>query len=95
VPVEFMQQHDVVLDTDMPIWTPPTSADAAFAKVSVARALQAGLSVRAIKESVCDTLAWHLQRPESERLRLKAGIDPAREHAVLLAWRAAAAQRPK
>ena len=95
VPVEFMEQHNVALATDMPIWTAPTGADAAFAKVSSARALQAGLSVRAIKETVCDTLAWHLQRPEAERLELKAGIDSAREHAVLLAWHAAAEQRPQ
>lgn len=94
VPVEFMQQHNVALAADMPIWTAPTGADAAFAKVNVARALQAGLTIRAIKDTVCDTLAWHLQRPEAERFALKAGIDPAREHEVLLAWHAAAAQRP-
>ncbi|HSY08620.1 MAG TPA: NAD-dependent epimerase/dehydratase family protein [Steroidobacteraceae bacterium] len=93
VPAEFMQQHGVVLETDMPIWSDPTGADAAFAKVSVARALQAGLSVRGIDKTVCDTLAWQLQRPEPERLQLKAGIDTARERAVLVAWHAAAAQR--
>jgi 2'-hydroxyisoflavone reductase len=93
VPIEFMQQHNVALATDMPIWTAPTGADAAFAKVSVARALQAGLTVRAIKDTVCDTLAWHLQRPEPERLGLKAGIDPAREHEVFVAWHAATAHR--
>jgi 2'-hydroxyisoflavone reductase len=95
VPVEFMQQHNVVLATDMPIWNAPTGADAAFARVSAARALQAGLAIRAMKDTVCDTLAWHLQRPAPERLALKAGIDPAREHEVLVAWHAAAASRPQ
>jgi 2'-hydroxyisoflavone reductase len=94
VPSEFMQQHKVSLATDMPIWSDPTGADAAFAKINVARALQAGLTIRAIKDTVYDTLAWHLQRPESERAALKAGIDPAREREVLTAWHAAAAQRP-
>lgn len=92
VPAEFMQQHNVALATDMPIWTAPTGADAAFARVSVARALQAGLTIRAIKDSVCDTLVWYLQRPEAERITLKAGIDPAREREVLAAWHAAAAR---
>jgi len=91
VPVEFMQQHDVALATDMPIWNAPTGADAAFAQVSVVRALKAGLTIRAIEDSVCDTLAWYLQRPEGERLALKAGIDPAREQAVLIAWHTATA----
>jgi 2'-hydroxyisoflavone reductase len=94
VPVEFMQQHGVVLATDMPIWNVPTGADAAFAKVNVARALQAGLTIRAIKDTVCDTLAWHLGRPAPERLALKAGIDPMREHEVLVAWHAAAVRAP-
>jgi len=92
VPAEFMLQHNVVLATDMPIWNAPTGADAAFAKVSAARALQAGLTIKAMKDTVCDTLAWHLQRPAPERLALKAGIDPAREREVLVAWHAAAAR---
>lgn len=94
VPAEFMRQHNVSLATDMPIWSDATGADAAFAKTSASRALAAGLAIRAIKDTVCDTLAWHLQRPDSERAILKAGIDPARERAVLAAWRAAGAPRP-
>ena len=95
VAVEFLQQHNVALATDMPIWNAPLGPDAAFAKVNVARALQAGLSIRAIKDTVCDTLEWHLGRPAPQRLALKAGIDPAREHEVLAAWHAAAAARPQ
>jgi 2'-hydroxyisoflavone reductase len=91
VPVEFLQQHNVVLATDMPIWNAPIGADAAFAKVGVVRALQAGLTIRAIKDTVCDTLAWYLGYPAAERFALKVGIDPAREHEVLAAWHAAAA----
>jgi 2'-hydroxyisoflavone reductase len=93
VPVEFMRQHNVALATDMPIWSDATGADAAFARTSASRAVAAGLSIRAIKDTVCDTLAWHLQRPDSERATLKAGIDPAREEAVLAAWRAAGTAR--
>jgi 2'-hydroxyisoflavone reductase len=93
VPVEFLQQHNVVLSTEMPIWNAPIGPDAAFAKVSVVRALQAGLTIRSIKDTVCDTLAWHLGRPAPERFALKAGIDPAHEHEVLVAWSAAAARR--
>jgi 2'-hydroxyisoflavone reductase len=93
VPAQFMRQHQVSLATDMPIWSDPVGADAAFAKTSVSRALKAGLTVRAIKDTVCDTLAWHLQRPESERATPKAGIDPAREADVLAAWGLRAGER--
>jgi 2'-hydroxyisoflavone reductase len=37
---------------------------------------------------VDDTLAWHLTRPEEERGKLKAGIAPEKEAAVLAAWKA-------
>jgi len=95
VPAQFMRQHNVALATDMPIWSDPSGADAAFAKTSVARALAAGLTIRGITDTVCDTLAWHLQRPDSERATLTAGIDPARERAVLAAWGATATQPPR
>jgi len=93
VPAQFMRQHNVALATDVPIWSDPTGTDAAFAKTSASRALAAGLTIRAIKDTVCDTLAWHLQRPDAERTQLKAGIDPARERQVLTAWSAARTQR--
>src|SRR5665213_1731216 len=73
----------------------PTGPDAAFAKISVARALQAGLAISTINDTVRDTLAWYLALPEAERALLKAGIDPAREQAVLAAWRKAQNQPVK
>lgn len=95
VPSEFLKQHNVALATDMPIWTDPLGVDAAFAKISTARALQTGLAIRAINDTVRDTLAWHLLRPAAERALLKAGIDPAREQAVLAAWHAARTPQPE
>lgn len=95
VPVDFLLQHNVALANDMPIWSAPAGADAGFTQVSVARALRAGLTIRDIRDSACDTLAWHLQRPEPERLALKAGIDATREREILVAWHAAAAERPQ
>ena len=61
----------------------------------MARALQAGLAISTINDTVRDTLAWYLALPEAERALLKAGIDPAREQAVLAAWRKAQNQPVK
>jgi len=52
--------------------------------------MQAGLTIRPMAETVTDTLRWHLQRPDAERQKLKAGLPPEREAAVLAAWKAAA-----
>ena len=88
VPAEFLAAQKIEPWSDMPVWLPASGDSAAFADTSAARALQAGLSVRPLRDTVFDTLAWHLQRPAAEREALKAGLPAAREIAALAAWRA-------
>jgi 2'-hydroxyisoflavone reductase len=68
----------------MPAWIPGDP----FSLVSVARAVEAGLTFRPLAVTALDTLEYHLQRPEEERTNLQAGISPERERDVLDAWRA-------
>jgi 2'-hydroxyisoflavone reductase len=82
----FLQQQKAV--DDIPIWVPPTGDTAAFAEVSAARALQAGLKVTPIGTTVRDTLIWYLEQPQAQRAHLKAGPTPERERELLAAWRA-------
>ncbi len=88
VPPDFLAAQKVEPWSDMPVWLPASGDSAAFADTSAARALQAGLSVRPLRETVFDTLAWQLQRPAAERETLKAGLPADRELAALAAWRA-------
>jgi 2'-hydroxyisoflavone reductase len=60
-------------------------------ETSVAKATKAGLTIRPIQTTVNDTLTWHLQRPEAERAKLAAGLNPEREQALLTAWKEASA----
>lgn len=94
--LEFLQQYKAV--DDIPIWVPPTDDTAAFAEVSAARAVQAGLKITPIEATVRDTLAWYLEQPQAERAHLKAGLRPEREKELLAAWRASGkttrAERP-
>ena len=48
--------------------------------------IDAGLTYRPFTETVSDTLAWHRQLPMDKQAFTKAGIDPAKETAVLAAW---------
>jgi len=91
IPAEFLAQQKIAPWSDMPVWVPATGDEAAFAQTSAARALQAGLSIRPLSETVADTLSWHLGRPVTERQALKAGLPPEREVALLEAWRGRAA----
>lgn len=86
IPADFLAARAVAPWSDMPVWTPSVGDEAGFAQVSAARAKQAGLAIRPMADTVTDTLRWHLQRPEAERQKLKAGLSPEREAEVLAAW---------
>jgi 2'-hydroxyisoflavone reductase len=90
----FLEKQKVSGWSDMPVWLAATGDDAAFAETSSARALKEGLKITPMRKTVHDALEWHLTRPESERAKLKAGIDAAREQEVLAAWRTESNAKP-
>jgi 2'-hydroxyisoflavone reductase len=94
IPAEFLASENVSPWTDMPVWSPSVGDEAGFAETSAARATAAGLTIRPLDQTAVDTLRWHLTRPESERVALKAGLSPEREVQLLAAWQAAASARP-
>ncbi|MGH8138913.1 MAG: NAD-dependent epimerase/dehydratase family protein [Steroidobacteraceae bacterium] len=84
---DFLEKQQVEPWSDMPVWIPAKGEMAGAEQTSATRAVRAGLANRPIRQTVNDTLAWHLKRPEAERETLKAGIAPEREQRVLSAWR--------
>ncbi len=72
----------------MPAWVPAQGDTAGFAKVSNARAVQAGLSFRPIADTAKATLDWFQALPEPRRQKLRAGLTPDREAKVLTEWKA-------
>jgi 2'-hydroxyisoflavone reductase len=90
LPLDFLDAQKIEGWSDLPVWSASRDGEAAFAATPVARALAAGLSIRPLRATVTDTLAWHLERPEAQRNALKAGLSADREAAALAAWRARA-----
>ncbi len=88
IPADFLAEQKVAPWSDMPVWAPSAGEEAGFALVSADRALQAGMKIRPMADTVVATLRWHLERPEAERGKLKAGLSAEREAALLAAWRA-------
>jgi len=88
IPADFLAEQGVAPWSDMPVWAPSVGEDAGFALVSADRAMQAGMKIRPMADTVAATLRWHLQRPEAGQLKLKAGLSPEREAALLAAWKA-------
>jgi len=94
IPADFLAEQKVEPWSDMPVWAPSVGEEAGFALVSASRALKAGLEIRSMADTVADTMRWHLQRPEAAREKLKAGLSPERESALLAAWQARASTTP-
>jgi 2'-hydroxyisoflavone reductase len=80
-PVDFLAENKVEPWSDLPVWVPDTPEDAGFSRVSISKALQAGLTFRALEETVRDTLVWTGTRPQ-EHVWL-AGLDAKRESELL------------
>ena len=81
----FLLERGVQPWTEVPLWVP--AGEAGIDEVSIERALAAGLALRPLAETVRDTLAWDLARPDSARDGSKA-LKPEREVGLLAEWRA-------
>lgn len=85
---EFLAGQGIAPWQDMPCWIPQEGDYAAFGRVSNAKAMRNGLTIRPLAETIRDTLDWWKTLPEERRARLRAGLTPEREQAALAAWHA-------
>jgi 2'-hydroxyisoflavone reductase len=94
-PAEFLAEQEVRGWADMPVWVPPADDNVGFSRVSVQRALDAGLTFRPLAVTARDTLDWFHGLPSQEwyrelsaeaRARVPGVFTAEREAAVLQAW---------
>jgi 2'-hydroxyisoflavone reductase len=90
VPTAFLQAQNVSPWSDLPVWIPGQGDTAGFARRNISKALATGLTFRPLPTTAADTLAWFRTQPPDRQAKLKAGLDPAREAALLAAWKASA-----
>jgi 2'-hydroxyisoflavone reductase len=91
VPGDFLEKQGENGDGDIPIWAPYMGKYKGMHLYSNAKAVKAGLRFRNPATTVKDTLAWFNAQPAERRAKLRAGLSPERERALLDAW--AQAQR--
>ncbi|HMQ31942.1 MAG TPA: NAD-dependent epimerase/dehydratase family protein [Chloroflexaceae bacterium] len=77
----FLEEGGVQPWVELPLWVPDTPEHAGFSRVSVAKAVAAGLRFRPTVETCADTLAWARSRPADHQWR--AGLAPEKEAALL------------
>lgn len=81
---EFLEAHDVIPFTELPLWLPPPLAN--LYMVDCSRAFAAGLRCRPLGDTVRDTLNWaRKNRPPGWEWR--AGLSREREAELLQEWR--------
>ena len=74
--------------SDMPTWLPSGDDNAGWSRVSIARALEKGLTFRPLAVTAADTIAWFKTLAPERQAKLLAGLTPERERDVLAAWHA-------
>lgn len=88
IPGDFITEHAGPEGGGFPIWVPPTGEYAGFHRWKNDKARAAGLTFRAVSDTVKDTLAWHKTRPAERQAKLRAGPSEEEEAALLAKWKA-------
>ncbi len=95
IPAEFLQQNGAP-DGAFPLYIPPTGETSGFHRVSVARAVAAGLTFRSCAETAKTTMDWVKSLPEDARAGVlppppgtpgSPTLSPEKEAQILKAWR--------
>ena len=91
VSTDFLEANNVSAWSDLPVWIPARGDSAGFHRRSIRKALAAGLTFRPLGITAVDTLAWFRAQPADRQAKLKAGLPPDREAALLAKWKASGA----
>lgn len=83
---EFLAKNGEDGEGDIPIWVPPEGKNKGFHLRSIDKALKAGLKFRPGSVTVKDTLQYFNSLPEERRNKVRAGLSPEREKALLALW---------
>lgn len=90
-PPEFLERNEIIGEKAkgnfMPIWQSAASDDAGIVRCRNDRAREKGLKVRALEDTIRDTLEWQRRRP-AERQTLRAGLTLDAEKELLAKLRA-------
>ena len=88
VDADFLAEHDVQPWGQMTTWVSPRDGYEGFGRMSIERALAAGLEFRPLGDTTRDTVEWWNALPEERRASPRAGLPAERETEVLAAWHA-------
>jgi len=83
VDADFLAAHGV---TELTMWTAPRGDFLGMMQVSAAKAFAHGFRIRPLADTARDTLAWFRTLDHARQARLRSGLTPEREVALLTAY---------
>ena len=81
---DWLVENEVGPWMELPLWLPSEEGQAMM-NVDIQRALDAGLSIRPLEETIRDTLDWYNDINGDEK-EWAAGMKPEREAELLQKW---------
>lgn len=88
---EWLEAEKVYGWSDLPVWASGGPGETyGFSRRDNRRALAAGLRFRPVATTAADTLGWFRAQPAERQAKLKSGLAPEREQALLAKWKSRA-----
>jgi 2'-hydroxyisoflavone reductase len=91
VPAEILAEYGLESWRQLQMWADSDSAATGSLTWSSQKAMDAGLTIRPMDDTIRDTLDWYMSLPAKRRASMKSGIRPKKEAEVLKAWHASQA----
>ncbi|WP_185964485.1 NAD-dependent epimerase/dehydratase family protein [Aliikangiella marina] len=87
IPHEYLAKHQIYPWQDLPMWAAKNASDAGMVSWSSQKALDDGLTIRPLEETIRDTLDWYHTLSDAERMKLKTSMTDKKEKTALNAWK--------
>ncbi len=87
IPGDFLAEHELESWRQLQMWADSETPMAGSFTWSATKAIEAGLTIRPVEETIRDTVAWYKSLPADRQAAMRSGIPADKEGEVLAAWR--------
>ena len=86
IPGDFLLKHELESWQQLQMWADSETPVAGSFTWSATKAMEAGLTIRPVEDTIRDTVAWYKSLPADRQAEMRSGIPAAKEATVLQAW---------
>ena len=86
MPGDFLAEHELESWRQLQMWADADLPISGSLTWSATKAIEAGLTIRPVEETIRDTVAWFKSLPADRQAEMRSGIPVDKEAAVLAAW---------